>query len=739
MQKPDIEKTEAIKWNKRVIEDKYKFFANCPRNMGELSSVEIRNTGGSDIKISPAGVSFSGNLETAYRMLIWSRISGRLFMEISEFDAESSDDIYANSGKIDWSMEMGLETTFSISCDLINSPAANHPNFASQRVKDAIADQFRDRTGSRPSIDGTNPDLRIHLLLKQNRGTLSIELSGNSLHKRGYRAVGGSATLKENLAAAILLRSGWAEIAAQGGSFLDLFCGSGTLPIEAALIAGDIAPALMSGSRGPAGWKKHNTDLWNKLIQEAEERRVTGCEKMPSIVGWDNNKGAVTAAIANVEKAELINLVHIEKRDINRPGEYGAAKGLIVSNPPYGERLGELEELFPLYKTLGKRLTEDFKGWKAVILSGNNQLSRAIGLKPDRINQVMNGKIECSLVSFSIFSDRERSKIKEEILEKNKTRKPLSPGSEMFANRLKKNLKRINKWAKNKKISCYRIYDADMPEYSAAIDLYEGKWVNVQEYAAPSEIEKEKIKRHLQEIIDGLSYTLSLHKKQIFIKTRQKQLGSGQYNKISMIGEKHEINENGNKFLVNFSDYLDTGIFLDHRITRELIGNLSRGCSFLNLFAYTGTATVYAAAGGALSTISVDNSNTYTEWAKENMHLNGFTGNNHKFVKNDCFRWLERDKSLYDLIFLDPPTFSNSKGNDRTLDIQKDHTELISKCIKRLKPEGILIFSTNFRKFKIDLDSMQNLDITDISRETIPMDFERNPKIHYCWNIKRKK
>ncbi len=723
-----------------VVEvNNYRFFANCPRNMGELSAQEIRDIGGNNTKISPAGVSFSGNLETAYKMLIWSRISGRLFMEILEFNAESADDIYANTGKIDWSREMDLETTFSISCDLISSPAANHPNFASQRVKDAIADQFREKTGKRPSIDGTDPDLRIHLLLKRDIGTLSIELSGNSLHKRGYRAVGGPATLKENLAAALLLRSGWAEIAKKGGSFLDLFCGSGTLPIEAALIAGDIAPALIRGSKGPAGWKKHNALLWEKLIGEAETRRVNGSVKMPSIVGWDKSRSAVSAAIANVEKAGLLHMVHIEKRDINRPGEYGAAPGLIVSNPPYGERLGELEELFPLYQTLGKRLTEDFKGWKAVILSGNSELSKAIGLKPDKVNQVMNGKIECSLASFNIFSDSERNRIKEEILEKNKNRAPLSPGAQMFANRLKKNLKKVNKWAKKNSISCYRIYDADMPEYSAAIDLYEGKWVNVQEYAAPAEIEKEKIKRHLQEIIEGLSFTLSLHKKQIFLKTRQRQQGSDQYNKISVKGEKHEITENGNKFLVNFSDYLDTGIFLDHRITREMIGSLSGNRRVLNLFAYTGTATVYAAAGGALSTTSVDNSNTYTEWAKENMGLNGFTGTNHKFIKDDCFRWLDRDKSFYDLIFLDPPTFSNSKGNNRTLDIQKDHAELIMNCINRLNPEGILIFSTNFRKFRIDQEALKDLDVTDISRETIPLDFERNPKIHYCWKIKRNK
>ena len=706
--------------------------------MAELSAVEIKELGGTDIKTAPAGVSFSGNLETAYNMLIWSRISGRVFLELSTFEADNPDSIYKNAGKIDWQKEMKLDTSFSISCDLINSNAVNHPNFASQRVKDAIVDQFRNETGERPSVDSENPDLKIHLLLKYNIGTLSIEISVDSLHKRGYRKSGGPATLKENLAAAILLRSGWKKIAANGGSFLDLFCGTGTLPIEAALIAGDIAPALVRKSEGPVGWLKHDKKLWEKLIQNAEERKEKGKQNIPTIVGWDNNRNAVSSAIFNVESAELTHIVHIEKRDIERHDRYNAEPGLIASNPPYGERLGEIEELFPLYQTIGKRLTEDFKGWKAVILSGNEQLSRAIGLKPNKVNNILNGKIECTLATYSIYSDEERNKIKEEILKKNKDKKPLSSGAEMFSNRLKKNLKRLKKWSEKNGISCYRIYDADMPEYSAAIDLYEGKWINVQEYAAPAEIEIEKKNRHIQEIMEGLVYTMDLHKKQIFMKTRRRQLGSNQYERLSIKGEKQEIIENGNKFLTNFSDYLDTGIFLDHRITRELIGKQSKNADFLNLFAYTGTATVYAAAGGAKTTTSVDNSKTYTEWSKENMKINGYTGTNHHFIKADCLTWLDTANSSYDLIFLDPPTFSNTRGSSRTLDIQRDHTNLIKSCMKILKPQGELFFSTNFRKFKLDSETLSNFDIKDISNDTIPMDFERNKKIHYCWIIKRK-
>ena len=410
----------------------------------------------------------------------------------------------------------------------------------------------------------------------------------------------------------------------------------------------------------------------------------------------------------------------------------------MVSNPPYGERLEEIETLIPLYRLIGAVSSRDLPGWKIAVLSGDIRLSKAIGLKPEKVNTIFNGPIECSLANFRIYSDKEKMEIKEAVSKKISERTPSSPGAQMFANRLKKNLKSLKKWTVKEGITSYRLYDADMSEYSAAIDFYEGKWVNFQEYASPKEIPEKKVKRHRDEMIDGLLSVLPIYRKDLYIKLRKKQAGKSQYNKIASKDDKKIIRENGHSFYINLSDYLDTGIFLDHRITRRLIESMAEGKRFLNLFAYTGTATVHAAAGGAKSTTTVDMSSTYLQWAKDNMKLNGFTGDNHRFLKEDVLTWLRRERKSYDLVFLDPPTFSNSKSMENTFDIQKDYRYLISRASELLGTDGTLIFSTNFRKFKMDKDLFPDLIIRDISEETIPVDFTRNKKIHYCWEIRRK-
>ncbi len=722
----------------------FSFFAGCPRNLSDLAAAEIDTfkasaNAGVD-KIHPGGVAFKSTLESGYRHLLWSRISSRLLLQLASFEANSPDELYRGTLSIPWHEHLAPDVTLVVRSDLKNTDVVNHSTFASQKVKDAIVDQFRENTGKRPSVDFENPDITVHLFLDRNRAVVSLDLSGESLHKRGYRLQAGPAPLKENVAAAILIRAGWPDIAKKGGAFLDPLCGSGTPLIEAAMMAGDIAPGLIRKKYGFSAWKKHDRELWQRLILEAEQRRLAGRVRIPAIVGWDSSKRAVAAAAANIEAAGLKDKIHVEKRDLTRARAPHLKPGLILSNPPYGERLGDVEELIPLYRSLGAILTQEFKGWRASILTGSKELSMATGLKAGKVNTIFNGPIECTLATFQIYSEQEKEEIREEIKAKKDSPPALSPGAEMFANRLKKNLKHLKKWVKKNGITSYRIYDADMPEYSAAIDYYEGQWINLQEYMPPKTVDPEQSRKHLDEMIRGVIAVLDIPRKNIHVKTRKQQPGLTQYEKIAHTGERHEIREGGNIFLVNLTDYLDTGIFLDQRLTRDIFRQLAKGKRVLNLFGYTGTATVYAARGGALTTATVDNSNTYLDWAKENMRLNGFSGRQYSFVKADCLSWLENaglEHDEYDLIFLDPPTFSNSKGMKRTLDIQRDHVELIWKTLRLLAPGGTLIFSTNFRKFKMDMEKLSELSIEDISEQTIPLDFERNKKIHYCWKIRR--
>jgi 23S rRNA (guanine2445-N2)-methyltransferase / 23S rRNA (guanine2069-N7)-methyltransferase len=307
----------------------------------------------------------------------------------------------------------------------------------------------------------------------------------------------------------------------------------------------------------------------------------------------------------------------------------------------------------------------------------------------------------------------------------------------MFANRLRKNLKNLGRWARQNGITCYRLYDADLPEYAVAVDLYE-QWVHVQEYEAPATVDAKKAESRLREVLAVLPTVLEVPAENVFLKVRRRQKGTSQYEKFDQRGDFHEVGEGGCRFLVNFSDYLDTGLFLDHRPTRHLLRELAPGRRFLNLFAYTGAATVYAAAGGARSTTTVDMSQVYLDWARRNLALNGFSAPPHEFVRADCLEWLQRERRQFDLIFLDPPTFSTSKRMETTFDVQRDHVSLLQATAGLLAPDGVLIFSNNSRRFKMDREELPEFQVEEISRQTIPRDFERNPRIHNCWRIMRR-
>lgn len=311
----------------------------------------------------------------------------------------------------------------------------------------------------------------------------------------------------------------------------------------------------------------------------------------------------------------------------------------------------------------------------------------------------------------------------------------------MLANRLVKNLKALGKWQRREGIDCLRVYDADLPEYALAVDIYAGdeRWVQVQEYAPPPSVDPKRARQRLREALGLIPETLEVPGEQVYFKVRQPQKGTNQYERLATTERFHEVAEGGHRFLVNFEDYLDTGLFLDHRDVRALIGTLAPGKRFLNLFGYTGTATVYAARAGARSSTTVDMSHTYLDWAHSNLLLNGVATEAHELIQADCLRWLESaaGQRQYDLIFLDPPSFSTSKRMQGTLDIQRDHAPLVQATMRLLDADGTLIFSNNLRRFRIDLEALSEFEVTDIGAATLPRDFARNPRIHHCWRIRR--
>jgi 23S rRNA (guanine2445-N2)-methyltransferase / 23S rRNA (guanine2069-N7)-methyltransferase len=717
-------------------------FATAPRGMELLLADELRALGGTEVKETRAGVAFTGDLALGYRACLWSRMANRVLLPLAHFPADSPEALYAGVRQIDWSTHLGPDNTLAVEFHTSHSKIT-HSHFGALKVKDAIVDQFRELSGARPSVATEEPDVRVNVYLHQDQATVSIDLSGESLHRRGYRTATVAAPLKENLAAAILLRAQWSRIAAEGGAFVDLMCGSGTLPIEAALMAADIAPGLNRSYYGFLHWRKHDAEVWETLLAEARTRRDAGLQKLPPIHGFDLEPGAVRAALANVACAGLSGHVHIERRELaDCRREHVGHAGLVIANPPYGERLGEESELPALYHALGDALKRCYTGWQGAVFTGNPDLGKVMGLRAHKMHVLWNGAIECKLLHFDIQENQyvfERSPA-ERLLRHAPAE--LTPGASMFANRLRKNLKTLGKWARAEELCCYRLYDADMPEYALAIDLYEGtgRWAHVQEYAAPKTIDPDKAQERLRDALSAIPGVLEIPAANIHLKVRERQKGKSQYERLDQRGDFHEVREDGFKLLVNFTDYLDTGLFLDHRLTRRLLGEQAKGKRFLNLFCYTGAATVHAAGGGARNTTSVDMSRTYLDWARRNLALNGFDGrSHHELVQADVFTWLreERDRR-YGLIFLDPPTFSTSKRMQGTLDIQRDHVHLIEAAANLLEPGGDLLFSCNFRRFRLDTEALAGYDIEDLSAATIPRDFARNPRIHQCFRLRRR-
>jgi 23S rRNA (guanine2445-N2)-methyltransferase / 23S rRNA (guanine2069-N7)-methyltransferase len=719
----------------------FEFFAACPRYVPELLGGELRALGLNVTREHPAGVSFSGPLRDGYRACLASRTASRVLLVLGTVPVDTPEAMYTAIRDFPWEDHLAPDGTLAIDVVGQGPEWLRHSQFAAQKAKDAVVDRFREQSGARPSVDLGSPDVRLNLSFMRQRASLAIDLSGEPLHRRGYRQSGVEAPLKENLAAALLLRCGWPAIAAAGGGFADPMCGSGTLVIEAALIAADIAPGLLRRRFGFERWRQHREETWQELRAEALARRRPEAVSAGRFRGYDRDQSAIRAALANSGRCSVGDHIAFERRDLAQCPKASEPHGLVLVNPPYGARLEEVDSLQPTYALLGTKLMECFPGWEAGVFTGHPPLGRALRLRAYRSHTFFNGPIECRLLRFELQPgtvEPDPETVRRSRLEAAHAR----PGATMFANRLRKNVARLAAWAKRIDVPCFRVYDADMPEYAFAIDLYgnDQRWAYVQEYAAPATVNQDAARGRRDEVLAVLPEVLGLPAERIVLRVRRRQKGGEQYEKVGEMAQFHAVREGGYRFLVNFTDYLDTGLFLDHRITRQRIGELAAGRSFLNLFAYTGTATVYAAGGGATSSTTVDMSRTYLDWAKRNLALNGLAGPQHGFVQADCLAWLEEQgaalRRRYGVIFVDPPTLSRSKRMEREFDVQRDHPRLLEMAARLLEPEGVIVFSNNFQKFRLDPAVTQAFEVEDLSRATLPEDFARNPRIHVCFLLK---
>ena len=755
------------------MSDRFELFLTCPKGLEGLLAEEATALGLEETREHTSAVRGMADMETAYRLCLWSRLGNRVLLVLKRFAMKDAEDLYHGVLDVAWQDHLLADGTLAVEFSGHGSGIDN-THFGALKVKDAIVDKLRTPSGERPSVDKLNPDLRVHLRLDRGEAILSLDLSGHSLHQRGYRLQQGAAPLKENLAAAILIRAGWPRIAAEGGALADPMCGVGTFLVEAAMIAADIAPNLKRTRWGFSAWLGHVPATWRKLHDEALARAEAGLAKTPAwIRGYEADPRLIQPARNNIERAGLSDWIKVYQGEVAtfEPRPDQNQKGLVICNPPYGERLGDEASLLYLYQNLGERLRQACLNWEAAVFTGAPELGKRMGIRSHKQYSFWNGALPCKLLLIKVMPDQfvtgERrtpeqrqaaceqaeqvdttTPLADPYARVNKNGNPVKPspvpapvveqarlseGGQMFANRLQKNLKALGKWARREGIDCYRVYDADMPEYAMAIDLYHD-WVHVQEYAAPKSIDPEKASARLYDALAAIPQALNIDKSRVIIKRRERQSGTRQYERQSAQGQFTQVHEGGVQLLVNLTDYLDTGLFLDHRPMRLRIQKEAAGKRFLNLFCYTATASVHAAKGGARSTTSVDLSKTYLDWARRNLSLNGFSDKN-RLEQGDVMAWLQANREEYDLIFIDPPTFSNSKRMEGVFDVQRDHVELLDLAVARLAPGGVVYFSNNFRKFQLDANLAERYAVEEITAQTVDPDFARNSKIHRAWKI----
>ncbi|ENX48206.1 ribosomal RNA large subunit methyltransferase L [Acinetobacter sp. NIPH 542] len=719
------------------------YWITCADGLEPLLQEEIEQLGTKVTERKAGRLIIEGTLEQAYRICMWSRLASRVLLPIHTYELDFTHDardvaeeLYEGAMSFDWSLVFAPQSTFAIRLHAEREIMVNS-QFATLRVKDGVVDSFMEAVGRRPSIDTKQPEITIYALAGKTEHTYCLDLSGDSLHKRGYRRYMTDAPIKENLAAAILQK---AQLKQRNPEIvLDPMCGSGTFIIEALMILTDRAPGLVRRF-GFNGWHGHDRELWLSLKAEAAERHEKALQlPLPKFYAYDADWEAIKATRENIIAAGFENLlgqIQIEERTLADWPDF-AAEGktaFIVTNPPYGERLGEKASNRSLYLGLSALLQKHFPNQYAAVIAAQIEQSDVLAFEAPETLRLMNGKLPI----YIRFGAIKPEKVTQPFLATWQAQPIEMEEAQDFANRLQKNMTALKKWATKENVYCLRLYDADLPDFNVAVDLY-GDRLHVQEYAPPKTIDPEKAKKRFNLALAAIRAVTGLNRDAIFIKTRARQTGTTQYTKQSTASKRFIVQEGKAKILVNLTDYLDTGLFLDHRQMRLRIAQEARGKHFLNLYSYTSTASLHAALGGAASTTSVDLSNTYLNWSKENFVLNGLTVDHadeqHMFFASDCFEWLKEGHEQYDLIFIDPPTFSNSKKFYGTFDVQRDHISLIKRAMNRLHSEGTLYFSNNYRGFEMDEEIEAIFQVEEITSETIGLDFKRNQKIHRAWKI----
>lgn len=752
------------------------FLATCPKGFEQLLSGELASLGIDRIRRNRGQVSFEGTLADAYRACLWSRLASRVICTIARVGARDADELYEGLSDIPWEDHLPLGATFAIDASGTNDNLKN-TQFTALRTRDALNDRLLSRRGARPVSDPSHPDVGITVHIARERATVGVDLSGEPLFRRGYDTAHSDrspiAPLRADYAAALLEGAYWfRDLRHDDPALACLWSGAGTVACEAAAQALDRAPGLLRVRWGMTGWGGHDAATWTDLLAEAQSRMEAGAQNPVTIVAGDDRRGAESAARQMLRAAGMPQVAaRLSFASLDQVAELAGPKAPVVADLswlPADDLAQEASALAACGSAAGRRMA---------LLSTAASVDAALGATPAGVIDVTYGNAPATLRAYDA-SDKDSAALPS--VRVREAQVPvLVPASDQFAARLAKNARLRAKWARREDVTCYRVYDADLPDYAVSIDLFEGvaptpgRWLSISEYAAPKGVDLELAHRRLLDVLAIAPRVLEVAPADVSLRFRTRSRGGSQYADEAEATDKgprfseqrrwearqrgaislklargaHLVDEGGLTFEVNFSNRLDCGIFLDHRDTRSMVREMMKDTlgskRFLNLFAYTGTATVYAADGGAKFTTTVDMSRPSLDWARRNMERNGFAGENHEYVRADVLQWVTEQRhspNRWDLVFCDVPTFSNSKSmGERSWDVQRDHAELLINVSRLLTRNGTAVFSCNLRNFRPDVEKLARagVEMEDITAQTIPEDFARNPKIHHCYLVRR--
>lgn len=718
------------------------FFARCASGFESLLADELKTLGIRHVRPLKGGVAFFGPIKDGYKACLWSRVATRIQLVLTRVDASNAQALYNNTLSFEWEEHVPSGATIAVAAHGTNAHLRK-TTFTALKAKDALCDRLRDVRGSRPNVDTANPNFMLDIALHEHKATLYLNLSGESLHRRGYRKdkEQTEAPLKETLAAGMLSAAGWPEIAQVGGCLIDPLCGSGTIAIEAALILSNTAPGILRSHWGFEGWKRHSQNLWDQILEDAVCQKEYPSGK-PHIIAGDRDAHALAIARDNAERAGVAPLIQFIEDDAAQLGRHlrwmrnNRAPGLLATNPPYGKRLLTRAELPLTYGAISRAVEALPSSWTVAIITPDAGIDSALGRTPRHTLPCFNGPIPVWIRCYHMSDERLTCNVTS--LEGHNSILPISEkSSSQFATRFRKMARDRARWAQKQGICCYRVYDADLPDYAYSIDLYASattgakvRFVYLSELKRPRSTQIERAARRLTDAISVISTILDVDSTSIFVQTVNGKRPPRDHVLATVC-------ENSLKFEVDANDP-HAVLPLRGRKIREQILSMARGRSVACLFATGTAALVYALAGGATSAVVVDASAKHLKQIRHTMRANGFSGKGYRTVQSEIRSWLDheaKNQHAYDLFICLPPSWLSAKAaGGQEWATEADCYDLVRQCADALAPGGTILLGTLEGQALPNPDSFDHLGlvVADISSQVLPYDFERSPKKPRC-------